>query len=273
LIGSEHIERFIPLADPANERDLKAEAAAQREADAAGASGTRHMPSMPDERTEAREPPRSAQPPRAAAPSRAAAPATGVARPAGPGSSTLPAVSAAATAAPAHTAGAALPRNAAASSGQAAGPPDHAAAPTSSGATTVTREMPRLAAGKRPGAKGSQGSPDSPTATREMPQPFRSKRHAPAPVGTAQVARTERRGAEQKAAARPRQPARIAAPSDADAAREQVIADAARLVQWGRKWYELAELIARMADRPPLPEVRRILKDNKTAIEKKAGGR
>jgi hypothetical protein len=51
-----------------------------------------------------------------------------------------------------------------------------------------------------------------------------------------------------------------------------VIADAARLVQWGRKWYELAELIARMADRPPLPEVRRILKDNKTAIEKKAGG-
>ena len=31
-----------------------------------------------------------------------------------------------------------------------------------------------------------------------------------------------------------------------------MIADAARLVQWGRKWYELAELIARMADRPPL---------------------
>jgi hypothetical protein len=51
----------------------------------------------------------------------------------------------------------------------------------------------------------------------------------------------------------------------------QVVADAARLMQWGRKWHELAELIARMADRPALPEVRRILKDNKTAIEKKAG--
>ena len=51
-----------------------------------------------------------------------------------------------------------------------------------------------------------------------------------------------------------------------------MIADAVRLVQWGRKWYELAELIARMAGRPPLSEVRRILKDNKTAIEKKAGG-
>ena len=56
-----------------------------------------------------------------------------------------------------------------------------------------------------------------------------------------------------------------------DASREQVIADAARLVEWGRKWYEFAELIARMAGRPPLPEVRRILKDNKTAIEQKAG--
>jgi len=50
-----------------------------------------------------------------------------------------------------------------------------------------------------------------------------------------------------------------------------VIADAARLVQWGRKWYELAEIIAAMADRPHLTDVRRILKDNKAAIDKKAG--
>ena len=57
----------------------------------------------------------------------------------------------------------------------------------------------------------------------------------------------------------------------ADVARAQVIADAARLVQWGRKWYELPELIARMADRPSLPEVRRILKENKSAIDEKAG--
>ena len=57
-----------------------------------------------------------------------------------------------------------------------------------------------------------------------------------------------------------------------DVARAQVIADAARLVQWGRKWYELPELIARMADRPTLPEVRRILKENKSAIDAKAGG-
>lgn len=156
LIGSEHIERFIPLADPENERDLKA-------------AGT------------------AAQPP--PAPARAA--------------------------------------------------------PTPDPAGT--------------------------TATREMPQFALSKRRTPPPVGTQQVARTERRSAHAKPVARssPMQPAKIAAPEDA--AREQVIADAARLVQWGRKWYELAELIARMADRPPLADVRRILKDNKAAIERKAG--
>jgi hypothetical protein len=59
------------------------------------------------------------------------------------------------------------------------------------------------------------------------------------------------------------------APSDE--VREQVIADAARLVQWGRKWYELAELISSMADRPQLTDVRRILKDNKSIIDERAG--
>ncbi len=168
--------------------------------------------------------------------------------------------------------------------------------------------------------------PEAVTATREMPEFVASKRQ-PAPVGTAQVARTERKQPDAKPAPRaaPKQPAKLMTPAKSappskaasppskaasapakaalppakpaappaarpapakpagnsraapaadeptDGAREQVIADAARLVQWGRKWYELAELIARMADRPSLPEVRRILKDNKMAIEKKAG--
>jgi hypothetical protein len=132
---------------------------------------------------------------------------------------------------------------------------------------TGTREMPKVAAGENPEAQTSTSA----SATREMPE-FAGKRRAPPQLGTQQVARTERRAAAAKPAPRTssKQPAKIAAAGDA--ARDMVIADAARLVQWGRKWYELAELIARMADRPPLPEVRRILKDNKTAIEKKAGG-
>jgi len=125
---------------------------------------------------------------------------------------------------------------------------------------------------------------DATTGTREMPEFVASKRAAP-PVGTARVARTERKAINPKAArTAAKQPDKLAADETAEAAsgqetadaareqaREQVISDAARLVQWGRKWFELAELIARMADRPSLPEVRRILKDNKTAIEKKAG--
>jgi hypothetical protein len=140
------------------------------------------------------------------------------------------------------------------------------------------------------------------TATREMPK-FVAAKRAPPAAGTAEVARTERKtasaappraavkapnkhpprlGASVKPAPAPKPAGRAgqknsaAAPSDSgnpsDAARAQVIADAARLVQWGRKWYELPELIARMADRPPLPEVRRILTENKAAIDEKAGG-
>jgi hypothetical protein len=116
------------------------------------------------------------------------------------------------------------------------------------------------------------------SVTREMPK-FLGTKRAPPPAGTAQVARNERKPAAvikpaPRATAKippkkPAAPAERAGPSDA--ARDQVIADAARLVQWGRKWFELPELIARMADRPNLPDVRRILKENKMAIEKKAG--
>jgi hypothetical protein len=199
LIGSEHIERFIPLADAANERELErsAEAKAQADAQAVAQAVTR-----------------------------------------GPGARS------------------AEPRAA-------------------TGTTSVTREMPKFASAKRPAQKptAARGAPDSPTTTREMPQLAAAKRRAPPPVSTAHVTRTERRAVEA-APGRPssKQPAKITPAQNADATRAQVIADAARLVQWGRKWYELAELIARMAGRPPLSEVRRILKDNKTAIEKKAGG-
>jgi hypothetical protein len=126
-------------------------------------------------------------------------------------------------------------------------------------------------------------APVSVTATREMPKFLAAKRAAP-PASTPQVARNERKTAAaakpalaarpapkaqaKPAAKKPQQPERE---GQSEAARDQVIADATRLVQWGRRWFELPELIARMADRPALPDVRRILKENKSAIEKKAG--
>lgn len=116
------------------------------------------------------------------------------------------------------------------------------------------------------------------TATREMPK-FLGAKRTPQPQGTTQVARNERKSAP---VAKPAPKAPVKQPpkkpaaqpertGPSESAKEQVIADAARLVQWGRKWFELPELIARMADRPALPDVRRILKENKVAIEKKVG--
>ncbi len=201
LIGSEHIERFIPLADPA-ERDafcrplrptLKRRAAAgSRDGDTRNARVRCEQAPPRAGRNLARRPHRA----------QAARCKTGAAN---RGQTTCQA----------HGAGeerAAIQARLAA--GQAASPPAKAAPPPAKPAAPPARSAPAR------------------------------------PVGNLRA---------------------VPAADAADGAREQVIADAARLVQWGRKWYELAELIARMADRPSLAEVRRILKDNKTAIEKKAG--
>jgi hypothetical protein len=108
------------------------------------------------------------------------------------------------------------------------------------------------------------------SGTREMPKFIAGTQREPPASGTAQVARTER-----KAKAPPAPPSSSESASagqgPSEDVREQVIADAVRLVQWGRKWYELAEVIAKMADRPHLTDVRRILKDNKAVIDKRAG--
>jgi hypothetical protein len=49
-----------------------------------------------------------------------------------------------------------------------------------------------------------------------------------------------------------------------------VIEDAIRLLQWGRQWHELGELIARIAERPGLTEVRRTLRTHRAQIERAA---
>jgi hypothetical protein len=130
-------------------------------------------------------------------------------------------------------------------------------------AATGTREMPRPSTA----ATGTREMPRSSTATtgtREMPRP---------PV------KPERKKAAAKAPAKARrEPARTPAvptlpepPLPAgEAARKQVIADAVRLLQWGRRWFELAELIARMAERPPVRIVNRLLNENRAQIEKAA---
>jgi len=102
--------------------------------------------------------------------------------------------------------------------------------------------------------------------TREMarPQAREPSRHAAAQKVEARKGASRR---EHKAAAAPASKAR--AETRANPEREKaVVADAVRLLGWGRKWHELADLISRMADRPAISEVRRILRDNKSAIDR-----
>ena len=145
--------------------------------------------------------------------------------------------------------------------------------PAAERAEAAAPPAPRAVARLTPTAASTEA-----TGTREMPRlPPGQGRGAP-PAGTARVARTERASPPPPQRApeppvltdeTPPGPPRSSGPSAA--ARDQVIADAVRLMQWGRKWYELAEIIAGMADRPHLTDVRRILKDNKAAIDKKSG--
>jgi hypothetical protein len=52
-----------------------------------------------------------------------------------------------------------------------------------------------------------------------------------------------------------------------NAAARPVVEDAVRLLQWGRKWHELGELIARLPQRPSVGETRRILRTHRARIE------
>ena len=51
------------------------------------------------------------------------------------------------------------------------------------------------------------------------------------------------------------------------AAARPVVEDAVRLLQWGRKWHELGELIARLPQRPTVGDTRRILRTHRARIE------
>jgi hypothetical protein len=59
----------------------------------------------------------------------------------------------------------------------------------------------------------------------------------------------------------------VPAPARLDPATQQIYDDAVRLLQWGRKWHELGELISRLGNRPSVGEVRRMLREHRARIE------
>lgn len=139
-------------------------------------------------------------------------------------------------------------------------PPRAAPAPKArpSGDDT-TREMPRIKATLPPPAQ---------------PAPTPSPARAAAPAPASPPKRTDGAKPPARAAApaqsRPNAAAAKNAAPSADV-RGKIIADAIRLLKWGKSWHELAELIERIAERPPAAEIRKVLRANRTAIEDAAG--
>ena len=74
--------------------------------------------------------------------------------------------------------------------------------------------------------------------------------------------REARRDAGRPATVKPRK-----APATVTQTEHVVIADAVRLLGWGRQWHELAEMIARLSERPSPSEIRRILRTFRDQID------
>jgi hypothetical protein len=113
----------------------------------------------------------------------------------------------------------------------------------------TTREMPRIKATAPPPLR------PTPAPARAAPTPTPARA---APIAAPPPKRAD--GAKAKNVAQP----------SADL-RGKIIADAIRLLKWGKSWHELAELIERIAERPPAAEIRKVLRANRSEIEAKAG--
>jgi hypothetical protein len=99
--------------------------------------------------------------------------------------------------------------------------------------------------------------------TRQMPVLPNTKAvppRAPAPV-PAPVRREPRREAQRPAGVKPKKAAGITQ------AEHVVIADAVRLLEWGKQWHEIADMIARLAERPSPSEIRRVLRTYREHID------
>jgi hypothetical protein len=126
--------------------------------------------------------------------------------------------------------------------------------------STVTMET-RTAQQARPARAAGDDT------TREMPKLKAANKSAAAAPVRAKAAEEKPRPAPAPAKAAP-QPKPVATTADV---KNKIIADAIRLMKWGKPWHELAELIERIAERPPAAEIRKVLRAHKSEIEAKAG--
>lgn len=105
--------------------------------------------------------------------------------------------------------------------------------------------------------------------TRQMPalpasRGIAAQRAAPPPEKPASATTQNRR---RDATPRPATIKPKKLPSGISQMEHVVIADAVRLLGWGKQWHELAEMIARLAERPAPSEIRRILRTYRDQID------
>jgi hypothetical protein len=135
-------------------------------------------------------------------------------------------------------------------------------------ATTQTVEAPTIV---RTGPQRTRPAGDD--TTREMPRlkaaPATAAKAPAAPPPKQEAKASPRTSAAAKPPTQSKAPAKVASAS-ADL-RAKIIADAIRLMKWGKPWHELADLIARIADRPSAAEIRKVLRAHRADIEEKAG--
>lgn len=132
-----------------------------------------------------------------------------------------------------------------------AGPARPANAGRADDSTVETRSL-RSSASPKPARRGE------PQQSESRPAPAARPARPPSPAP--RRART----------ASPKSGPAAADPMAGDPATATVIADAVRLISWGRDWPQLAGLIARLAGRPPEAEIWKILRKHRTEIETQA---
>ena len=136
---------------------------------------------------------------------------------------------------------------------------------------TVEQPPVRTTAKTAPAAKTGDGARPR-AATKAAPAGTTAPRAARATVSRQPVGARSRPVPSAAAPAAPASPSPPASPPPPlqDAVTQQVIADAIRMLEWGREWPAIAGLIGRMAGRPSETEIWKILRAYRSDILAKA---
>ena len=128
-------------------------------------------------------------------------------------------------------------------------------------------------------ARGRASAPVKPAPRPAAPKSATSRSVAARPAAPAPrraaAATVVQKAAPARGASGARQPSVMSRPAArptglSEQVTKLIVADAVRLLDWGREWPQLAGLIARMADRPSEREIWGVLSEHRATIEARA---